>query len=465
METSPQTDQLIATTAGTTRSSPPPPVPDTKLPPIPPSQESVVEESADVVSASTINNIASSKSRLVARAKSTAPRVPSALRMVVDAKTMDKLHTMKDASEYNNNIQEPQVAITVAQLSAETVDEDMFSPPTGSHALHILKTPSSPSLRWSHHTEPSIQELVTEKRTDSNCYLPYPPLPDNRNSNSIVPKARAQSLNTLSGASSYHLSIITEGQDYTIYSPKKGHEVAIRPSVIRGWTQYIRGKIAYSFGQAIASPTLITRGNSYMWKGTAQMQLSKQKKQQDNSKQAKEEHRNETKRKLERRKSLLARASKGGGPQQRRPWRNGRRCSIKSTSVVSDLGHEAKDDVVGVEERPLSVAQMVAAAQDAADMEILEESSVGSYAEHTPSSTGGQPSQNNSSETANVSLGSVSDTISPDTLMESSPKELSSPTQSEVEEDSFIVTTSPVSVSSDHGVSSSMQVECNVVGN
>ncbi|KAJ2910139.1 hypothetical protein GGI21_001174 [Coemansia aciculifera] len=198
-----------------------------------------------------------------------------------------------------------------------------------------------------------------------------------------TPKPRPHSLNTLSSVSC-RLSIVTLDQEYQEYSYKKNAQVAVRPSAVRGLMKLFRGKVKYSVGQVIASPSLILQGNRDISRGTAQMNVSRCHKQRKRSEM---QSNCDTVSKRLLRKSVISTSGPASGSESssstdttatatatatttdrlRAYWRLPKRDKPASENSVL-----AKDS--GQLERPLSVIEMAVAAETAAEMELAETS-------------------------------------------------------------------------------------------
>ncbi|KAJ2657207.1 hypothetical protein IWW48_004623 [Coemansia sp. RSA 1200] len=195
---------------------------------------------------------------------STTPRVPSNLRMVIAPEPQDADNEGRGREDSNG----------MYDRNGETSGAWLEKPYRRSTSLDPHQTfiqdkrlSHSPMLRreWS---EPMLAALSKRPASSIKC-LPYPHTLD-----SYIQKQRPHSLNTLSNASC-RLSIVTVDQEYKEYSYKKQADITVRPSMLRGWVRRFGGKLMYSFGQAIASPTLILKGNHEVTHGTIQMNMSR----------------------------------------------------------------------------------------------------------------------------------------------------------------------------------------------
>ncbi|KAJ2849644.1 hypothetical protein IWW36_002481 [Coemansia brasiliensis] len=178
------------------------------------------------------------------------PRVPSALRQVVD--TSDSDHDMESTS---------------GRQKLPPVSNSTFE----SNNWHIDPAPQLPMLR-KEFSEPILSQFVNRSASNIKC-LPYPHTLD-----SYSHQPRPRSINTVSGTS-YRFSIVTTGQEYKEYSYKKGADVVVQPSKVRGWFLKLGGKIKYSVGQIVASPSLILDGNRDIARGTARINMSRSQQQ------------------------------------------------------------------------------------------------------------------------------------------------------------------------------------------
>ncbi|KAJ1768731.1 hypothetical protein IW140_001545 [Coemansia sp. RSA 1813] len=289
---------------------------------------------------------------------STTPRVPSNLRMVVapglpDAETANAGHGnyINDKAPETSSAQRNRL-----DRSGTTLDPNQL-PLQDTHVSY------SPMLRreWS---EPVLTTYAKRPASSIKC-LPYPHTLD-----SYIPKQRPRSLNTISNASC-RLSIITVDQEYKEYSYKKQAEVAVHPSKLRGWIRKFGGKLMYSFGQLVASPTFILKGNHDIIHGTIQMNMSRQKAAQN-----RESAQTKGNNKLSRKKvESLPKAKENAQCEIKSTSRASQRKSRKSASSGS---FSSDDKYVGKEQAHFSavgIIEMAAAAEVAANMELAETAS------------------------------------------------------------------------------------------
>ncbi|KAJ2509637.1 hypothetical protein GGI11_005793 [Coemansia sp. RSA 2049] len=195
---------------------------------------------------------------------SATPRVPSNLRMVIAPEPQDSDNDGLER-EYGNGMYDRNGETSGAWLEKSYRRRTSLDPHQA--LLQDKRLSHSPMLRreWS---EPTLAALSKRPASSIKC-LPYPHTLD-----SYIQKQRPHSINTLSNASC-RLSIVTVDQEYKEYSYKKQADITVRPSMLRGWVRRFGGKIMYSFGQAIASPTLILKGNHEVTHGTIQMNMSR----------------------------------------------------------------------------------------------------------------------------------------------------------------------------------------------
>ncbi|KAJ1799434.1 hypothetical protein LPJ59_001830 [Coemansia sp. RSA 2399] len=275
----------------------------------------------------------------------TTPRIPSNLRMVVAPELPDM-----DAgdTEYINSIDKNELGGN--------------NTASGSHQRSLQRTDISPYLpmlrrEWS---EPVLTSYAKRPASSIKC-LPYPHTLDR-----YIPKQRPCSINTLSNASC-RLSIVTVDQEYKRYSFKKQTEVAIHPSMFRGWMQKYGGKLMYSLGQVVASPTLILKGNHDIIHGTIQMNMSRQRAAQ-----------NKGKNKLSRKKvESSSKTRKNARSKSRSTLLEAQRRleeSASDSNFPSAISPE-KCAAASIAKEPanssaIGVIEMAAAAEVAADMEI-----------------------------------------------------------------------------------------------
>ncbi|KAJ2451947.1 hypothetical protein EV183_003252 [Coemansia sp. RSA 2336] len=177
----------------------------------------------------------------------TMPRVPSALRQVVD--------TCESDHDVDSGRQKPPVSNSTLERNSWNIDP----------------APQLPMLR-KEFSEPILSQFANRSANNIKC-LPYPHTLD-----SYSHRPRPRSINTVSG-SSYRFSIVTTGEEYKEYSYKKGTDVVVRPSKVRGWFLKLGGKIKYSVGQIVASPSLILGGNRDIARGTARINVSRSQQQ------------------------------------------------------------------------------------------------------------------------------------------------------------------------------------------
>ncbi|KAJ2727204.1 hypothetical protein GGI07_000088 [Coemansia sp. Benny D115] len=198
-----------------------------------------------------------------------APRVPSNLRMVVDAIEADPDTGCDSASAPENR---PMTAPGTAlgseshRASYTRLLSQAHSPDT-SPLPSLSSRVSSPIMRRE-YAEHSIMSLAGRSANSEIC-LPYPHTLD-----SYIPKQRPHSLNTIN-STSCRLSLTAKDLEYTEYSYKTKTNVVVKPSMMRGWTRMVGGKIKFTIGQIVASPSLILKGNRDIACGNAQMNLSR----------------------------------------------------------------------------------------------------------------------------------------------------------------------------------------------
>ncbi|KAJ1877322.1 hypothetical protein H4R99_007336 [Coemansia sp. RSA 1722] len=304
----------------------------------------------------------------------TAPRVPSTLRKVVDA----------TSPESSDNIgvslgQRPATALAAnGANNANNASMPMWMLSSNSPPLPSLSSRvSSPVLR-SDYSEPTLTNLIDRSST-TKC-LPYPHTLD-----SYIPRQRPQSVNTVNSVSC-RLSIITVDQEYTEYSYKKKKYVVVRPSKFRGWMRRFGGKVKFTVGQIVASPTLILQGNRDMTRGTAQMSLSEIKKK--SRPQSMASANNSLGNRLTR--TNTASEASGSSPQSSQ---RGQKASAVSTIKALSPQQRIKQPT-----RSLSVIEMAAAAERAAELELAEvTASLFSKRLSTRSSVQSMPHQRSSS--------------------------------------------------------------------
>ncbi|KAJ2193416.1 hypothetical protein GGH18_002555 [Coemansia sp. RSA 530] len=126
--------------------------------------------------------------------------------------------------------------------------------------------------------------------------------------------------------------------------------------MMRGWFLKLRGKIKYSIGQVVASPSLVLRGNRDITRGTARVNLSR--------KQQKTAHDDTNKLK---RKSLVLTS---GSNENHISNNNGRRVSDVS-QADSDNYHVSWTNAK-TENDAVSVVELITAAENVAEAEIAE---------------------------------------------------------------------------------------------
>ncbi|KAJ1762935.1 hypothetical protein LPJ58_000274 [Coemansia sp. RSA 1591] len=126
--------------------------------------------------------------------------------------------------------------------------------------------------------------------------------------------------------------------------------------MMRGWFLKLSGKIKYSIGQVVASPSLILRGNRDITRGTARVNLSR--------KQQKTAHDDTSKLK---RKSLVLTS---GSNENHISNNNGRRVSDVS-QADSDNYHVSWTNAK-TENDAVSVVELITAAENVAEAEIAE---------------------------------------------------------------------------------------------
>ncbi|KAI9504167.1 hypothetical protein GGI25_001291 [Coemansia spiralis] len=271
---------------------------------------------------------------------SSTPRVPSNLRMVVAPASVDAEH---DGAEYEKDTKVSGIAGSSSSSDGSRASEYTVQ-------LSSLQTtfsqgvqmPQSPMLRreWS---EPMLTNFVKRPASSIKC-LPYPHTLD-----SYIPKQRPRSLNTLSNASC-RLSIITVDRDYKEYSYKKQADVSMRPSKLRGWMRRFSGKIVYSLGQLVASPSLILKGNHDITYGNMQMNMSRQ----NESASSKDNNR------------LPSRKEESGSSTK--PQKHKYKGSASNMTLPQKSTATQKMTTL----RAMNVVEMAAAAESVADLEIAE---------------------------------------------------------------------------------------------
>ncbi|KAJ2287105.1 hypothetical protein IW141_005024 [Coemansia sp. RSA 355] len=260
----------------------------------------------------------------------TAPRVPSTLRMVVDTEDESDTECNYDGGGQHRLLQ---TANSVAMRS----NSEWYADPA---PLPMLRKENS---------EPTLTRFANRSANSINC-LPYPHTLD-----SYVRRPRPCSAST-APPSPYRFSIVTTNQEYKEYSYKKGADIVVQPSMMRGWFLKLRGKIKYSIGQVVASPSLILRGNRDITRGTARVNLSR--------KQQKTAHDDTNKLK---RKSLVLTS---GSNENHISNNNGRRVSDVS-QADSDNYHVSWTNAK-TENDAVSVVELITAAENVAEAEIAE---------------------------------------------------------------------------------------------
>ncbi|KAJ1823266.1 hypothetical protein LPJ60_001696 [Coemansia sp. RSA 2675] len=305
----------------------------------------------------------------------TAPRVPSTLRLVVDGGTAacPEDAVGDDSDDDVTAVANPSpTAIAAPDSSMPTAGRQPILNTVQPAALNSQMP--SPFLRLNDSHGPALASLVNRPVDKSKC-LPYPHTMD-----CYTPRPRPCSLNTHSRASC-RLSMVTLDQEYQEFSFKKNARVSVRPSAMRGWMKMVRGKVKYSVGQVIASPSLILQGNRDISRGTAQINYSRQ--QQQHKRPEVQRSRTSISIKLSRR-SLLSKSdlvdeskssSSSGGSggsggyssRLRAYWQQTRNDKpVQGTLLLAQNS--------ALSERPLSVIEMAAAAETAAEVELAETS-------------------------------------------------------------------------------------------
>ncbi|KAJ2887955.1 hypothetical protein FB639_000973, partial [Coemansia asiatica] len=291
----------------------------------------------------------------------TAPRVPSTLRRVVEVTSPESKDSIGVSLE-----QRPATASTANGTgNASSMPVWMLS--SDSPPLPTLSTKiSSPVLR-SDYNEPTLTSLI-DRSASTKC-LPYPHTLD-----SYIPRQRPQSINTVNSVSC-RLSIITVDQEYTEYSYKKKMHVVVRPSKFRGWMRRFGGRLKFTVGQIVASPTLILQGNRDMARGTAQMSLSESKKKNRPQSMASTSNNGLGNRLTRRNTTATAASVASSNNNNNNNNNNNSPQSSKNNfkaSAVSTIKALSPQQSIRQPTRSISVFEMAAAAEHAAELELAE---------------------------------------------------------------------------------------------
>ncbi|KAJ1723995.1 hypothetical protein LPJ53_001690 [Coemansia erecta] len=347
------------------------------------------------------------------------PRVPSTLRKVVDVSSPDPRDNVED-EVYAHSGQRP---TTVYSSNSSTHSGSngvwMHSPDTPPLPA-IPASMSSPALRR-YHDEPSLLNMIDRPANNVKC-LPYPHTLD-----SYIPRPRPRSLNTVN-STSCRLSIITTNVEYTEYSHQKKAHVVVRPSRVRGWARRFGGRVKFTVGQILASPTLILRGNRDMARGTAQISLWECKKAAESQNAAAPAEAATTDNaglgiQMPRRNSSTTDSSGGSSGGSLRAIRRKSMASTNNSIKALSPQVQPKQSV-----RSLSVIQMAAAAEHAAELELAEVTvSLMSARTSTRSRTTAKPHQRSSSGSDTTDVEADGTTTSPSDTKSRSP--LTGPTR------------------------------------
>ncbi|KAJ2135690.1 hypothetical protein IW136_004180 [Coemansia sp. RSA 678] len=243
----------------------------------------------------------------------TAPRVPSTLRMVVDTEDESDTECNYDGGGQHRLLQ-------TANYVAMRSNSEWYADPA---PLPMLRKENS---------EPTLTRYVHRPRPCSASTAPPSP---------------------------YRFSIVTTNQEYKEYSYKKGADIVVQPSMMRGWFLKLSGKI-----KVVASPSLILRGNRDITRGTAWVNLSR--------KQQKSAH--DDTNKLKRKSLVLTSGSNGNHISNN----NGSHISNNNGRRVSDVSQADSDNYpvswtnAKTENDAVSVVELITAAENVAEAEIAE---------------------------------------------------------------------------------------------
>ncbi|KAJ1859920.1 hypothetical protein LPJ73_001622 [Coemansia sp. RSA 2703] len=290
------------------------------------------------------------------------PRVPSTLRKVVDVTSPDSSDNIEEMHAHSD--ERPATIYSTNSSTHSRTNEMWIHSPDTPPLPALPASMSTPALRR-YHEEPSLMNIIDRPANNVKC-LPYPHTLD-----SYIPRPRPRSLNTVNSASC-RLSIITTNVEYTEYSYQKKAHVVVRPSRVRGWARRFGGRVKFTVGQILASPTLILRGNRDMARGTAQISLWESKKAAEMQNAAVEAETATTANTglgihMPRRNSSTTASSGDSSGGSLRALR--RKSMVSTNSSIKALSPQvqSKPSV-----RCLSVIEMAAAAEQAAELELAE---------------------------------------------------------------------------------------------